>query len=270
MKKAKTAPSTDITDVAATADGAKAPEAPKRVIVRAKTAMAWGDLLKKASDQAWRRLKVVIKIHDKLMAGKPAALDAANAMLAARGMDDFVASTEDITDPTERAAKAASIAKDEGLCEFSRREGHPGVWMPSNNVKACLKENWSVLGLRMKVRGSRGALAEGMFVAGEGDGPDADWIRVGDAPDGVFSAVAHTTGATGPVSSIKRHEYMSSPTLTFYIMIANVSNVADKISDDEIAQTLVHASVHGIGAARSQGHGKFEVVSIEEVAGTSE
>ena len=56
----------------------------------------------------------------------------ANAMLAARGLDDFVANAEDITDPTERAAKAASIAKDEGLCEFARREGHPGEFFKTN------------------------------------------------------------------------------------------------------------------------------------------
>ena len=36
-----------------------------------------------------------------------------------------------------------------------------------NNLKAMLKENWSVLGLRVEVRGSRGALAEGLFVCAE-------------------------------------------------------------------------------------------------------
>jgi hypothetical protein len=240
---------------------------PKRVIIRAKTPMAWGELLKTASSQAWRKLRIEIKIHDKLLAGKPASLDAANAMLAARGLDDFMALAEDIVNPTERAEAAAKIAKDEGLCEFSRREGHPGVYIPSNNLKAMLKENWSVLGLRVEVRGSRGALAEGIFVIGEGEGVEQDWIRVGDAPDGVHVAVAHTTGASGPVSSIKRHEYVNAPTLVFYVLIANAKSVSEKISDDELAKTLVHASLHGTGSCRSQGFGKFAVISVEEIEG---
>lgn len=261
---AKKAMKTDISGTSA--DGSEEIK-PKRVIVRAKTPMAWGELLKTASDQAWRKLRIEIKIHDKLLAGKPASLDAANAMLAARGLDDFVALAEDITNPIERAEAAAKIAKDEGLCEFSRREGHPGVWIPSNNLKAMLKENWSVLGLRVEVRGSRGALAEGIFVVGEGDGPDRDWIRVGDAPDGVHTAVAHTTGPSGPVSSIKRHEFVNSPTIVFYVLIANAKSVSEKISDDELAKTLIHASEHGTGACRSQGFGKFTVVSVEEIEG---
>ncbi len=267
MANAKaTAAKKKLASATTTVDGVvvEAAPVPKRVIVRAKTAFAWDALLRTAKDHAWRRLRVVIKIRERLLAGKPASLDAATAMLNARGLGDFVALAEDIIDPVERAAAAASIAKDEGLCEFVRREGHPGIWIPSNNVKAGLKENWSVLGLRVEVRGSRGALAEGLFVAGE---EHSDWIRVGDAPTAIYTGLAHTTGASGPVSSIKRHEYVQAPTLTFIIMIANAKSVAEKISDDELARTMVHFGEHGVGACRSAGFGRFDIVSIEEMAG---
>lgn len=256
----------------ANADAVAEDAKPKRVIIRAKTPFAWNALIKTARDNAWRKLKFVIQIHDKYLAGKPKSLDAANAMLKARGLDEFAATAEDITDPTERAAAAATVAKDEGLCEFVRRNGHSGLWIPSNNIKAGFKENWSVLGLRMEVRGSRGALAEGVFVQGEGTGIDADWIRISDKnePDGTHVAVAHTTGPSGPVSSIKRHEYVQSPMITFYMIIANAKNVADKISDDELARTLVHYGEHGAGACRSQGFGKFSIVSVEELEGQNE
>jgi hypothetical protein len=239
---------------------------PKRVIVRAKDASAWKALLTKAEEEHWRVLRIEIQVIDKLLAGKPASLDAANAMLKARGLEDKMETAEMITDPTLRQEAADRIAKDEGLCEFSRREGKAGIWMPSNNLKAMLKENWSVIGLRMTVRGSRGAMAEGMFVVGTGDGPEErDWIYLGEKPDGVYTAVAHTTGPQGPMSSIKRHEFVTRPVLTFDIKIANATNVADKISDDELAQTLVHGQEHGTGACRSQGFGKFTVVSVQEV-----
>jgi hypothetical protein len=247
----------------AAAEGASPPT---RIIIRARNPMEWKDLLMTAAANHWRTLRVEIKIRDRLLAGKPASLDAANAMLKARGLDDFVAHAEDIVDPEEKAAAAASIATDEGLCEFSRRAGRDGVWIPSNNIKAGIKENWSVLGLRVDVRGSRGALAEGIFVSGPGGGDESDWILVGEKPAGVMTGVAHTTGPKGPMSSIKRNEYVERPLITFDIMIANAKAVADKISDDEIAKTLIHFGEHGLGACRSQGFGRFDVVSVSEVA----
>lgn len=237
----------------------------KRVIVRAKDKDAWSKLLKQAADTAWRTLRIEIQIRDRLLAGKPASLDAATAMLKARGLNEFVAEAEDITDPTERALAAERIAKDEGLCEFARRSGKPGIWLSSNNIKAGVKESWSVLGLRNSVRGSRGALAEGIFVNGLGGGEEGGWIYLGEKPDGVFSSVAHTTGPMGPVSSIKRNEYVEKPRIVFEVIIANAKSVSEKVSDDELASALTHFGEHGLGASRSQGYGRFDVVSVEEI-----
>lgn len=243
---------------------------PARTIIRAKTPTAWADLLAIASEKAWRKLRVTIQLRDWLMAGKPASLDAANAMLKARGLEDHIEAVADIVDPEERAQAIERVATDEGLCEFSRRPGKEGVWIPSNNIKAGFKENWSVLGLRVAVRGSRGALAEGIFVcsAGASDMPteERDWIRVGAAPDGVHTAVSHTMSPKGPVSSIKRSEYVIRPLLSFEVWIAATAVVADKISDDELAATLIHFGEHGLGACRSQGFGKFDIASVEEVS----
>lgn len=241
------------------------PAAPTRVVVRAKSALDWKGLLAGAAANHWRTLRIEIQIRDRLLAGKPASLVAADAMLKARGLDDFVAEAEDITDPVDRAEAAARIAENEGLCEFVRREGRDGIWMPSNNVKAGLKENWSVLGLRNEVHGSRGAMAEGVFVCGPGGGVESDWLRVGDKPDGVMQAVAHTTGPSGPMSSIKRNEYVLRPRIVFDVIMANAKAVSDKISDDELAKVLVHFGEHGLGANRSQGYGRFDVLSVEEI-----
>jgi hypothetical protein len=259
------APKKKKTDEEQAAEDAK----PKRVIIRAKTAFEWDKLIKTAKEEHWRLLRIEIQIRDKILAGKPANLDAANAMLKARGLEDLMVVAADIVSPAERQVAGDKIAKEEGLCEFSRREGKDGIWMPANNIKACLKENWSVLGLRVEVRGSRGALAEGLFVSGAiadtEKTPERDWVYLGEKPDGTEVGVAHTTGASGPVSSIKRHEYVIKPKITFDVMIAHAKSVSDKISDDELAKTLVHAQEHGLGACRSQGFGKFDVLSVQEI-----
>jgi hypothetical protein len=290
-----------------------APEITK-VTVQPKKATDWGALLASAAADHWRTLRVTVRVREKLLAGKPAQLDAAKAMLKARGLEDKIealritdsnalklaAAAAGVTDAlatpetAQEVAEAASETVDEGLCEFHRREGRPGLWMPANNVKAMLKENWSVLGYRVEHRGSRGAMAEGVFVFGV-DAKDKDWIRLSEksAPDAVEVAVSHTTGPKGPVSSIKRHEYLLRPTVTFDIAMAVLAvhepKKADakksesegdaetkskigrlKIPDDALARTLVHAAEHGLGACRSQGHGRFDIVSVEETGSKSE
>jgi hypothetical protein len=230
--------------------------------------MQWMELMADVQRDHWRTLRVTIQVRDRLMAGKPARLDAANAMIKARGLEDVIeARLEAITDPSERA-KLADQVQDEGLCEFHRREGKTGIWMPTNNVKAGLKENWSVLGLRVEHRGSRGALAEGVFVYSPPSAPDEaqaerDWVFLGSRPHDIYLSVSHTTGPTGPVSSIKRNEFVVRPRLTFDIAIAQA--IAQKLPDDGLARTLYHFGEHGLGACRSQGFGRFDVIGIEEI-----
>ncbi len=268
-KKTDTNAATPITE-----DGAPAAADTKkkdtRVIMRVKDPLAWGRLLTTARNEHWRRLQVTIQVREWLLAGKPANLDAATAMLKARGLEDHVEAVADIEDPHLRAQAAERIASDEGLCEFSRRPGHEGIWMPSNNIKAGIKENWSVMGLANQVRGSRKGIAEGVFIccADSWSKPttERDWIYLGEKPAGVYTAVSHSIGPKGPTSSIKRHEYVIRPVIKYDIYVANALSVSEKISDDELAKALVHFEEHGLGACRSQGFGKFDILEICELA----
>lgn len=227
-------------------------------VVERRSPFDWSALKTKAEADHWRKLRVVILVRDKMHAGKPAQLDAAKAMLAARGLTDIVEAREAERPAEERAAEVV----DEGLCEFHRREGRPGIWWPSNHMKACLKENWSVLGYRVEHRGSRGALAEGVFVMGI-DRDDRDWIYLGAGPGGVDQSVSHHIGPRGPQSSIKRNEFVQAARIEFEVWIARA--ITDKLPDEALADVLLHAQEHGIGANRSQGLGRFDVVSVDEL-----
>ncbi|MDP3766480.1 MAG: hypothetical protein Q8S13_00560 [Dehalococcoidia bacterium] len=249
--------------------------------IERKTTFNWTALKATAEANHWKKLRVAIQIRDRLHAGKPAQLDAANAMLAARGLGDVVEAREQARPDEERAEEVV----EEGLCEFHRRDGKPGIWLPSNNVKACLKENASVLGYRMdatppskrkekdvdedgkatprkKLQGLRGAMHEGVFVCGT-EADDRDWLYLGTEPAGIHQAVAHTTGPKGPRASIKRNEYVERVRIVFEVWIARA--IADKIPDETLADVLLHAQEHGIGANRSQGYGRFDVVSVDEL-----
>lgn len=235
------------------------------VVVRPKKPFDWDAALELSRREHWRRLEVTIQLREWLLAGKPATLDAAKAMLRARGLEDAIEAV-DTSNPEALAAAAAEVV-DEGLCEFHRRPEKPGLWFPTNHIKAGVKENWSVLGYRKQITGSRGALAEGLFIHSSAlrqeETRELDWISLGSAPDGVYTAVAHTTGPRGPVSSIKRHEYVIRPTITFVIVVAH--KVTEKIPDQEFADMLVHFGEHGLGACRSQGFGRFDVLRVREI-----
>ncbi len=230
------------------------------VVRKKRSTQDWMKLKTDAEGEHWRKIKVTIKFRGRLHAGKPKSLNATEAMLKARGLEDAIEAVN-VDDPNALAA-AAETAADGGLCEFDRREGKPGIWFPANNLKAMLKENWSVLGYRVDYRGSRGALAEGVFVH-SCDPLDRDWIRLGDAPDDIEMNVSHTTGPSGAQSSIKRNEYLVGKEISFEIWQATA--IANKLPDKALMDMLVHAQEHGTGANRSQGKGTFDIIDVSEI-----
>lgn len=225
---------------------------------RFKSSEDWLKAYEKADRKEYRRLEIEIEFTGQLHAGKPAKLDTINAMLNARGLSE-VAEAIELEKPIEKRVEQAEEA---GVCEFHRRDGKPGIWMPANNIKAMFKENWSVLGYRVEYRGSRGALAEGVFVV-SCDPKDRNWIYVGDSPAGIHENPCHTNGPSGPQSSIKRNEYVENARIKFQVEFAQ--EIAAKLPDEAFARMLAHAAKHGLGANRSQGMGTFKLVSVKEV-----
>jgi len=260
----------------------------KVVLIERKSAFDFEAIKKRVEVDHWRKFRVEIQIREKMHGGKPAQLDAAKAMLKARGLEDVVEAREALIPTEERAITAV----DEGLCQFHRREGKEGIWFPSQNAKAMLKENASVLGYNMDarpkaarkakpdpkeeakdaaavdaasgkaLRGLRGALHEGLFVM-SCDPADQDWIYLGEKADGVDQNPCHTIGPSGPQSSIKRNEYLWKPKFAFEVWIAKA--VQGKLHDEVFVDILLHAQEHGVGANRGQGVGRFDVVSCVEI-----
>lgn len=208
----------------------------------------------------WNRIFVTIRLRDQMHGGKPFSLDAAKAMLKARGLADQIVPLP--VDPEERAEAAATV-QDEGLCGFARRAGKTGIWFPSFFIKAGLKENASALKITQDKHGTKGELHELIYVwaAGEMDAAERAWIRLGDEPDGIEQSVCHTTGPSGPRSSIKRNEYVLRKEISFEIVLTR--DAVRRLTPDDMTRIMVHFSEHGLGANRSQGRGTFDIVSMK-------
>lgn len=243
-------------------------------IIRPKDPDAWQRLLAQSAATHWRYLHIDIQMRDKLLGGKPKRLDAANAMLKARGLEDQI---EALPDDAAGREEAARIAVDEGICEFPRRPDLAGIWFKTFQFKAGIKENWAVLGKRMKNWGSRQALAEGVFVSSrpaedpqgvrapgwETRRSELDWLYLGEQPDGIDTSTTHSSTPKGQIAAVKRHEYVLRPILRFQIKIARV--LCEKIPDEDIADMLHHFGEHGLGASRSQDYGKFDILYLSDV-----
>lgn len=135
-----------------------------------------------------------------------------------------------------------------------------GLYLESRVIKSMLKESTNILYAgdrwgRTK-KGPRSYLAERVFPA-----PEHDQISLGRMePDGVELFIGHTTGPSGPRSNLTYHEYVSKAQLTVEIMAAE-----DCIEHATWAPLWVLAQEEGLGALRSQGHGRFDIIGWELV-----
>ena len=138
---------------------------------------------------------------------------------------------------------------------FKRAEH--GLYIEARQIKALFKESTNILfgaerwGPTRK--GPKSYLAERVFVQ-----PDRVWLGC-EAPDGLELVVGHLNGPTGPVSTLGYHEYVVQPSLSFTVWV-----VRDLITSTQWADVWVLAQEIGLGALRSQGHGRFQLTAWEK------
>jgi hypothetical protein len=103
-------------------------------------------------------------------------------------------------------------------------------------------------------KGARSYLAERVFPT-----PDTFWLDRQD-PDGIEMVVGHVTGPSGPRSTLGYHEYVRGATVQGHILVAR-----DAIPHEWWPDLWTLMEENGIGALRSQGYGKFDVLAWEQI-----
>lgn len=157
----------------------------------------------------------------------------------------------------EVEAAAEKIAGTKETSGF-KRDPVNGLFLESRQVKAALKEATNILYAGERVgptkKGARSYLAERVF-------PTPDQLFLGRKdPDGVEMMVGHVTGPQGPRSTLGYHEYTRQSTIECDILVAKNAIPAEWWPD---LWTLMEEN--GLGALRSQGYGKFDVLEWEEI-----
>lgn len=219
---------------------------------------------------------VKIRFKDKILAGVPKNEDVLEFWMSKKMMSDsekesFRARVK-AGEVTE--AEEAEIAETNQLVFERTPEGVPCVWHAQ--VKAMLRECFTCLGYTQKRHtkvSDKGDLAEkpSVYVGGKNTlqhcvHVEPSWLAFERdckplaAPDGSVTRVKHIEGPMGPRSAIGRHEYFGPGTEMTFVLKWPAKGT---FSLDEIKLALALAQDDGLGASRSQGFGKFEVVGFE-------
>ena len=145
-----------------------------------------------------------------------------------------------------------------------------GLFISANNLKAMIKQGASMLGITKKKMGSKQILAEGTEVKSvsgvNGRRSTRIYLDKG-TPDGFEERPIHVMTAQGPRTALKRIDYIENARLTFEIWILRTAAQEKRhIGEDELVQILTFSQENGVGADRSQGAGKFDVVEFQRLS----
>lgn len=216
------------------------------------------------------RYRITIRLTNKIMGGVPKDPKVIEGWIKTKiGLDQgdqlriMVVKTmrelghvlaDDPTDDEVDAAIKATVG-DKSTNGFKRDAR--GLFIEGRQIKAMLKESVAVLypytvakwGATKKA--PRSFLAERVFV-------EEETVPLGrQEPDGIESFIGHVTGPQGPRSTLTYVEYCERPEISFTVM--SLENQIDLATWDRILDT---AQQQGLGALRSQGHGRFAVTDV--------
>lgn len=139
---------------------------------------------------------------------------------------------------------------------FKRDE--QGLYIEDRQIKAMIKEGTNILFASEKWgktrKGPKNFLSERVFV-------NPARIHLGrEEADGVELVVGHVADKQGKRSTLTHYEYVERATINFSVKV-----VKDEITHEQWVALWQHAQENGLGALRSQSHGRFELEAWNKV-----
>jgi hypothetical protein len=203
---------------------------------------------------------VTIRLRDQIRGGQPKNPDLLKGWIAATtGHND-----ETTTAQEKEAREALLEPTEEKSWNGFPADEKKGLFIWSRQVKALFKECASLRRIFIEKVGSKQILQHGFEIKG----PDADdRIFLGKMkPDGMHEGPIHVTTAQGPRTAIKRVDYVEKVTINFAIWVLRTDPKEKRhVGEKEVRMMLVLGQENGLGADRSQGHGKFDVIEFAKI-----
>lgn len=203
---------------------------------------------------------VTIRFRDRLTGGMPKNRELIQTWVEARtGFDDEITKTQ-VKEELDLIVNDVAEKSWMGFAEDQTK----GLFIFARNVKAMFKQGASMLRTTVQKPGSKQIFAEGSEIKGLDEG---DRLYLGKMkPDGMEESPIHVMTAKGPRTALKRVDYVEKIDLSFNIWVLRTNaNEKRHVGEEELIKILTFSQENGLGADRSQGQGKFDVVKFERV-----
>lgn len=204
----------------------------------------------------WSKYQVTMEFTNKLMGGIPKNEEVIKAWINARKPSEAqfakrLAAGEVMTPVAvlaEEVAEEVGATSDEeqrAWCGFKSDE--KGLYLDGYPAKAHLKDCANVLQKLLGVKALKSKVADRVYV-------EEDKLYLGKAePDGYIEHPVHIMTMQGPRSALKRNDYVEKPILRFTLRV-----LEDNVITQELLESLFeYGSLHGFGAERGMGYGRY-------------
>ena len=195
------------------------------------------------------KYRVVLKVRDRVVGGIPKRADLIEPWLAGRGV------------PPSAVPEMAEQVKEEVITEETERvwttfkgNDEEGFFIEGRQIKAMLKDATRGAQASKKVPGLLSKIKHGMEIT-------PARIVLSDKISGAEEKPISVITARGPRTSLKRFDFITQPRVVFDILVGSPD-----LTKDVLRFLLEYAEqFEGIGASVSQGEGKFDIETFEEV-----
>ncbi|MHC4617158.1 MAG: hypothetical protein ACYTEQ_05325 [Planctomycetota bacterium] len=238
------------------------------------------------SRDLYRIYRVTIRMREHLRGGVPKNPELIRSWITS-GTGHSDEKTEEQIAEVEAAVEAAA---EKSWCGFMGDSN--GLFIQSRQIKAMMKECASILNMfGAQHRGTKNVFQHAFEIKPVGDhrsnriymmklppddldpdvddgsGPDLHDDDEGwGEPDGTDEKPIHVVTRQGPRTAIKRTDYVTRPVVAFEIWILKTHPAESRhVSTEDFVKMFKLAKENGLGAERSQGHGKFDIMSFEQV-----
>jgi len=206
----------------------------------------------------WKVFDVTVRFRSRLYGGIPASPVMIRSWLRARMREASERERERVAEETAKAVKQVKAKEKEMTTTFKADER--GVYIEARQVKAMLRESASALGLIRRGPASlKQPLQHGVAVGPEKIYLTRDGKHIAEV-DGFEERPIHVVTRRGARTALRRMAFVERPECRFQIHVAT-----PEIDDETVERLVMWGQELGLGADRSQEHGKFDVTGFGRV-----
>lgn len=209
----------------------------------------------------YEKFRIELQFRSKILGGIPKNLELIEPWLRGRGVPAPVAKdmAPDIAEEVDVTGEA-----EKAWTGFKRDDD--GLYIEDRQVKASLKETANILKITSKVRGSRNYIQHGVFVKPQRIHFTRDDKLVKE-PDGFVEKAIHVMTAQGPRDALKRSDYVLKATVVFEIWMVKPYHEDGRtmLAKSHLEAMFKLGEENGLGASRTQGYGKYNLVKLEAI-----